>query len=127
MGRVPVFFFSMKGFTGPSFSYALGKICKKITAAVTEYSYLPESPRLTKGEKERLQAYFFLGSSCLRMDERTAWLKASRFLPDILYCLAKHFGRPAMLLIDEYDVPLEKAASAGYYEEMRLFLALQGF
>lgn len=122
MGKVPVFSLSMKGFTGPSFSYALGKICGKIADAVTGYDYLLESPRLTDIEKEMLQTYFFLGSSCLRMDERTAWLKASRFLPDILSALAKHFGRSAMLLIDEYDVPLEKAASSGYYEEMRLFL-----
>ena len=58
------------------------------------------------------------------MDERTAWLTASSFLPDILCCLAKHFGRPVMLLVDEYDVPLEKAASSGYYEKMRLWRAV---
>lgn len=122
MGRVPVFFLSMKGFTGPSFSYALGKICKKIAAAVNEYSYLLESPRLTDNEKGTLQDYFALNSSSLLADERRAWLTASSFLPDILYCLTKHFGRPAMLLIDEYDVPLEKAASSGYYAEMRNFI-----
>lgn len=122
MGRLPVFFLSMKGFTGPSFSYALGKICGKIADAVAGHSYLLDSPRLTGIEKARLKDYFSLDSSSLRMDERTAWLTASSFLPDILCCLAKHFGRPVMLLVDEYDVPLEKAASSGYYEKMRLFL-----
>ena len=58
MGKVPVFFLSLKGFTGPSFSYALGRICAKIADAVTGYDYLLESPRLTDIENERLQAYF---------------------------------------------------------------------
>lgn len=49
-------------------------------------------------------------------------MKAARFPSEMTTFLARHFGRPAMLLIDEYDVPLAKAAAGGYYKEMQGFM-----
>ena len=119
MGKVPVLSISFKGVSDDSFEGAYECLGYKLVAAARNCSGpLLESPRLSDDEKARLE--------CYRTDDFMTDVskqgKASRFIADMTLYLAKHFGRPAVLLIDEYDVPLAKAAQHGYYEKMLRFI-----
>ena len=119
MGKVPVLSISFKGVSDDSFEGAYECLGYKLVAAARNCSGpLLESPRLSDDEKARLE--------CYRADEFMTDVskqgQASHFIADMTLYLAKHFGRPAVLLIDEYDVPLAKAAQYGYYEKMLRFI-----
>lgn len=118
MGKVPVLFLSLKDFFGQDFQYALASIANQIAITANSFSFLLDSPRLSPLEKRRLQDYINLNIA-ETVDNR---MKAARFPSDMTTFLARHFGLPAMLLIDEYDVPLAKAAAGGYYKEMQGFM-----
>ncbi len=110
MGKYPVISVSLKDVAGMDFQTA----CDMLGAAVSEETrrigQFLETDRLTQFEEKRLHAL---------MDgdfEKPAYLYNSlRFLTELLY---RYYGVPAIVLIDEYDVPLDKACQFGYYPEM---------
>ncbi|WP_297610516.1 AAA family ATPase [uncultured Sutterella sp.] len=118
MGKVPVLSLSFKDLFGQNFQYAFASIANQIAVAANSFSFLLDSPRLSSFEKRRLQEYIKLDKA-ETIDNR---MKAARFPSDMTTFLARHFGRPAILLIDDCDVPLAKAAAGGYYKEMQGFM-----
>ena len=117
MGQVPILFMSLKGVDAATFEAAYLKLVPKIVEATKNHAYLLESPRLDDDDKELLQRYRSL--DFLR-DPANIDIAAG-FLRNMLGFLARHFERQAMLFLDEYDVPLAKAAARGYYTPMRDF------
>ena len=114
MGKFPVISLSLKGVDGRSFSEAAAALRRVIGNEAFRFSYLAESERLLPEEKKIYQALIDTQDGRFTM--------ADDVLADSLHTLsrflAKHHGRKVILLIDEYDVPLDKAFRSGYYDEM---------
>lgn len=118
MGQTPLIFLCLKGIDKPNYDRAYRAFAKKLLTHAQEHTYLLESPRLTKADKNVLRHY--LNPEFMRDVDNQDDVAA--YIGDMATFLAKHFERPAVLLIDEYDVPLAKAAANGYYGDMRFFM-----
>lgn len=78
------------------------------------FSFLSESDKLSDNEKEQYQAIVALHNGKYSMDENI--LTSSIYI--LSHLLHRHYGQKPVILIDEYDVPLDKAFQNGYYREM---------
>lgn len=113
MGKFPVISISLKGIDASSFDMARELAVQIINSEARRFQYLLYSDRLTSYDKD---AYTVL----LREDMSEAALCGS--LKVLSELLEKHFGQKAVLLIDEYDVPLSKAFEQGYYDQMMVLI-----
>ena len=114
IGKFPVIFISLKDVDGLRFEDARKRLTKKVGTEAERFRYLLDSNRLSVNEKEKYSALIALGKGQYVMDE--AMLTSSLEVLSSLLC--RHYERKVILLIDEYDVPLDKAFQHGYYEEM---------
>jgi hypothetical protein len=113
MGQFPVISISLKGVEGTCFEEAETMLIETICAEYSRHEYLLESDKLNEFDKKDVFNYM-----CKNRD--TIVIRNSLFtLSKLLY---KHYGKKVVVLIDEYDVPLDKANSHGYYEEMVSFI-----
>ena len=109
MGKFPVVFLSLKGVDGLTFEDAYGMLRRLLISEVRRFGCLADSERISENDKTAFMRI-------LREQEGMDDVQDSlRILSELLY---KHYGRKAILLIDEYDVPLDKAFQHGYYREM---------
>ena len=113
-GKFPVIFISLKDVDGLRFEDARKRLIKKVGTEAERFRYLLDSDRLSVNEKEKYSALTALDKGQYVMDE--AVLASSLEVLSSLLC--RHYERKVILLIDEYDVPLDKAFQHGYYEEM---------
>lgn len=110
MGKYPVIFLSLKSVEGKDYSGAQDEFIEQICRESKRFSFLQNSEKLDEDDKSIYQSLIQLVNGQYTMDEKT--LKNSLVnLSDLLY---KHFGKKAIILIDEYDVPLDKAFKNGY-------------
>ncbi len=107
MGKYPVIFLSLKGVEGLDFSSARRMLCTIIEREINRYYYLKTSDALT--EVDRAQFAKMLQGNDSNIED------SIRMLSQLLY---KHYRQKTVILIDEYDVPLDKAFQNGYYKEM---------
>ena len=107
MGRYPVIFLSFKGVDGLDFASAKRMLYAVLKDEFDRHYYLKASSALT--DEDRTQ----FGKMLQGTDENIE--DSIRMLSKLLF---KHFGQKAVILIDEYDVPLDKAFQNGYYKEM---------
>ena len=117
MGKFPVISISLKGVDGRSFEAASAALRTIIGNEAARFRFLNSSARLTNDEKEAYAQLTEVGSSqggIYTMTEKVA----TASLKTLSQLLSRHFGQKVILLIDEYDVPLDKAFQAGYYDEM---------
>ena len=114
MGRFPVIFLSLKGAEGPDYAWAVGRLVKLAAEEAERFGFLAESERLTVNERDRYRALIAQRNGKYTMD--CELLAGS--LKTLSELLGKHYGRKVIVLIDEYDVPLDKAFQNGYYREM---------
>ena len=114
LGKFPVIFISLKDVDGLRFEDARKRLIKKVGNEAERFRYLLDSDRLSVNEKEKYSALTALDKGQYVMDE--AVLASSLEVLSSLLC--RHYERKVILLIDEYDVPLDKAFQHGYYEEM---------
>lgn len=121
MGRFPVISITMKGVDGLSFEAASAAMCNVIGKEALRFEYLLKSERLSDREKEMYSQLVKVGNA-----DNTIFTMSDALLTDSLQTLsmllAKHYGRKTIILIDEYDVPLDKAFQAGYYDKMVLLI-----
>ncbi|MDD2967127.1 MAG: AAA family ATPase [Desulfovibrionaceae bacterium] len=113
MNKYPVMFISLKQVEGLNFSHALGQLAEHIRRLVIESNYLLDSSQVDSSDKESLLSFKQRGIT--QTDLETSLFTLSHALRD-------HWGKPVILLIDEYDVPLARAEENGYYAEMVSFL-----
>ncbi len=109
MGRYPVISLSLKDVEGGDYADALEMMAEIIKTEARRHQHLLESDRLTDIDKESLKRLY-----ALYLEESVQ--KGSLNL--LSEMLRKHYGRRVVILIDEYDVPLDKAYQGGYYPEM---------
>lgn len=114
LGQYPVISITLKDVDGASFEEAYDLFADNLTDVISEYAFLAESPRLSERDKVNLRNYLSQGY----LADITHQTDAKNFLKNLTAWLSKHFERQVVLLIDEYDVPLAKAAQKGYYSKM---------
>ena len=117
MGKFPVISISLKSVDGLDFQTASDALRTVIGDEAGRFHFLGFSDRLTDDEKEAYAQLTEVGSSqggIYTMSEKVA-AASLKTLSRLLY---KHYGQKVILMIDEYDVPLDKAFQAGYYDEM---------
>ena len=117
MGQFPVISISLKSIDGPDFEAASAALRTVIGDEAGRFRFLRESSSLDEEEKN---AYVRLINVEMKSDATYAMSYAALIdsLKTLSRLLAKHYHRKVILLIDEYDVPLNKAFQAGYYDEM---------
>lgn len=117
MGKFPVVSITLKGINADSYEAARGMLCSVIGKEALRFQFLLESGELSEREKAQYQQLVEVGK-----EGETAFVMADGVLESSLLTLTgllhKHYGKQTILLIDEYDVPLDKANQAGYYDEM---------
>ena len=109
MGKFPVVFLSLKGVDGLTFEDAYSMLRLLLRTEMLRMDFLKDSPRIP--EKEKGSFMRFLNEQ----DTRDDVLDSLKMLSSLLF---QHYGQKVVLLIDEYDVPLDKAFQHGYYREM---------
>ena len=109
MGKYPVVFVSLKGVDGLTFETAYRALCSIIRREALRLEFLLDSDKLTENEKKSLNR--ILTGEYDDQDIRDS-------LQMLCTLLEKHYGQKPILLIDEYDVPLDKAYYHGYYAQM---------
>lgn len=113
MGKYPVISLSLKSGKQPSFDMAVESIKDEIIGEYNRHNDVVESSKILENEKKRFKE--------IQNNEATPvqFAKALKFLSD---CLFKVYGEKVIILIDEYDVPLENAYFCGFYQEMIEFI-----
>ena len=109
MGKYPVVFVTLKSVDGLTFEDAYKMLCEIIRQEVFRLQFLVDSDALTEDEKQPLR-------NIMKRSEQPDEVKNS--LKTLCTLLEKHYGQKPILLIDEYDVPLDKAYAHGYYDQM---------
>lgn len=118
MGKYPVIFVTLKNVDGLTFNEARARLSGIIRDEAKRLRFLKDSPKLDEIDKSALDALIFNAGDDIALQD------SLKLLTDLLY---RHYGERAIVLIDEYDVPLDKAYQGGYYAEMiNLIRALFG-
>ena len=117
MGRFPVISISLKSVDGRSFESASVALRTLIGNEARRFAFLRNSTNLSNDEKESYAQLTEVGPAQGGFYTMTEGMAAAS-LQTLSQLLEKHYGQKVILLIDEYDVPLDKAFQAGYYDEM---------
>ncbi len=119
MGKFPVISVSLKDVSGNSFDEAADMLRSVIGKEAARFQFLMQSDRLTEIEHKQYKAL-------ININDRGEYAMSDVLLSDSLsvlsHLLQKHYGKSTILLIDEYDVPLDKAYRSGYYDQMVEFI-----
>lgn len=116
LGQYPVVSLSLKGVEGLSFSEARRRCIQLIKREAERFYVLKDSQRLLDIDKKRYRELLEMKD---QPEEVEIIMSSIKTLSDLLY---KHYRKKAVILIDEYDVPLDKAFQYGYYREMLHFI-----
>lgn len=109
MNQWPVLFVSFKDVTGSRYKDACDQLVFNLSSLCIEHEYLKNSDKVSNIDKECFERL-------MRRNASQTEVNNSLFV--LTRMLYMHYGKPAILLIDEYDVPLAKANEYGYYQEM---------
>lgn len=111
-GTYPVIFLSFADVKQTNYEDAVRKIKNIIEETYMQYSYLYEAEDISETEKEQLR------SVKGNMDNVTAQ-DSLKNLAGILY---RHYGKKAIILLDEYDTPMQEAYIHGYWDDFTSFI-----
>ena len=115
MGKFPVIAITLKGATGENYVEAKEMLRRMIGKEAMRFQFLMQSENLTEIEKSQYRAL-------VNTDKTGAFTMPDELLKDSLQMLSqllqKHHHQSVVILIDEYDVPLDKAYQSGYYDAM---------
>ncbi|MCD8019772.1 MAG: ATP-binding protein [Clostridiales bacterium] len=111
MGHYPVISLSLKDVNGSDFAEAKNQMWNLIQVVAEQFDYLQDSEKLNTRDKQNI----------MQLSEGNGNLESSLHL--ITRLLNKHYEKKVIILIDEYDVPLQKAELNGYYDQMSDFIS----
>ena len=109
MNQWPVLFLSFRRVDGLNFQGAYGMLQATITDVCENHLYLLDSPQVSAYPKEVMDR--LLRGTASEKETKGSLLMLTKMME-------AHYGKPVILLIDEYDVPITKASANGYYDEM---------
>ncbi len=115
MGRYPVVMLTLKEVDGLDFRNACDLLGETVWDLANSFEWLKDSPRLNDAEKKSFNKLLDEDLLCSGTEAGIKTLQTS--LKKLCGFLRKHCGRKIVLLIDEYDVPLQKAVTGNYYEK----------
>ena len=115
MGHFPVISISLKNVEGMNFESTCAAMKYAIGAEALRFSFLEKSPELSETDKKMYTALTMVSDTG---DFQMSYSAMEKSLLTLSTLLCKYYGEKVILLIDEYDVPLDKAFQYGYYEEM---------
>ena len=107
--RWPVLFLSFKRVDGLDFGSAYEMLCTVLAEVCVTHGYLQESARVAPYDKNLLKR--IEAGTATQVELKNSFVTLTR-------AMAAHYGKPVILLLDEYDVPIAKASAKGYYAEM---------
>lgn len=113
MGKYPVISLSLKSAKQPSFKMAYQSMIDEIAKEYQRHAYILASDGLFDSEKEQYRRI---------VDKKAEDIEYAKSLDFLSACLAKVHRQNVIILIDEYDVPLENAYFSGFYKEMIDFI-----
>ena len=109
MNQWPVLFLSFKEVDGIVFDHAFNLLKFTLAQFCDDHAYLTESEKVTEEQKRIFR----------RLNDQTASLTdVQGALLVLMKMMRAYYGKPVILLLDEYDVPIAKASANGYYTEM---------
>ena len=111
--RYPVIFMTLKSARQDTYALSYMELKKRISEEYKRHKYVLQGETLTMDEKKRYEAVSAIA------DDDSLYTDALGFLSA---CLARYHGSNTIILIDEYDVPLENAYLHGFYDEMIGFI-----
>ncbi len=111
-GTYPVISISFADIKGDTFETVRDKIIQVIIDIYIKYSFLLESDHLSQGEK----SYFSY------INENMSDAVAAMSLKRLSACMYKYYGKKVIILLDEYDTPLQEAYVYGYWEKLVSFI-----
>lgn len=118
-GKFPVISISLKNAEGDTFDKARKKLQSIIGNEAVRFSFLADSGNLNKTERQQY-------TKLIELNETGSFAMSDELLENSLLMLSrflqKHYEQKTIILIDEYDVPLDKAYQAGYYDTMVNFI-----
>ena len=114
MGRYPVISITLKNVDGMDFELARTALKNIIGMEAMRFQFLEKSDKLAENEKEMYRALIHVENGIFTMPD-SAMMTGLKVLSGLLF---KHYDSKVIILIDEYDVPLEKAFRSGYYDKM---------
>ncbi|HJC49480.1 MAG TPA: ATP-binding protein [Candidatus Anaerostipes avistercoris] len=117
MGQFPVISISLKSVDGLNYEAANAALCNVIGREALRFQFLQKSNRLSEEEKSSYRRLIKIGSDSQAFFDMTDAVLTDS-LQILTQLLEKHYNHKVILLIDEYDVPLDKAFQQGYYNEM---------
>ena len=109
MNQWPVLFLSFRRVDGLNFQGAYGMLQATITDVCENHLYLLDSPQVSAYPKEVMDR--LLRGTASEKETKGSLLMLTKMME-------AHYGKPVILLLDEYDVPIAKASANGYYAEM---------
>lgn len=120
-GKFPVISISLKSTEGNTIEKAQKKFRSVIGSEAVRFSFLSDSERLNETERQQF-------AKLIQLDDKGEFAMSDELLENSLLMLSrflrKHYGQKTIILIDEYDVPLDKAYQSGYYDFMVEFIRI---
>ncbi len=113
MGKYPVISLSLKAAKQPTFQLAHAQLCEQISNEFSRHRYVLQSSQLLEHEKNKYEN-LMSGTA-----DEASYVTALKFLSD---CLKAYHKENVIVLLDEYDVPLENAYFRGFYDQMTDFI-----
>lgn len=110
LGKYPVISISLKDVGGEDFETAYGTLCTVVSEEASRLDFLMESDRLKPYDKDKFAR---IAENCFEKPP-----KLHNSLKLLTRLLRKHYGTSVIVMVDEYDVPLDKAYQNGYYPQM---------
>jgi len=114
MGKYPVIFLSLKNAEGLNFDTAKYQMVELIAREAERFPFLAKATNLSDRDREKYRVLTAFADGHYQMSDDVLY-GSLQTLSELLY---KHFNQKTVILIDEYDVPLDKAFQHGYYREM---------
>ncbi|MDE7479165.1 MAG: ATP-binding protein [Lachnospiraceae bacterium] len=119
MGKFPVISVSLKDAAGRNFNDAKKRMRSIIAREASRFSFLVQSDSLTEMERRQYEAL-------IHVDQTGIYTMPDEMIQESIFLLSqllfKYYGQKVIILIDEYDVPLDKAYQSDYYDEMVDFI-----
>lgn len=109
MNQYPVIFLTFKNIDGLNFQRAYDQLVYEIGSLFEEHSYLTDCEQLSENERQMFRKL---------QNQQASEVEISRSLQLLLQIMNKYYGKQVILLLDEYDVPLAKASTNNYNEQM---------
>lgn len=113
MGKYPMINLSLKSAKQPDYEMAYRSVVDEIAQEYRRHDYVLGTSELTEAEKRRFMAV---------RDQEAEKIEYAKSLEFLSYCLERYHRKNVIILLDEYDVPLENAYFAGFYDNMVSFI-----